>query len=74
MKITKLSKSAIECYKACEWQYFLQYICKIQTPGSLSNVSGNIVHSVAEILAKQNKNGKINNGSKRNDPYWLLDV
>lgn len=74
MQITSASKSSIETAQSCEWLYYLQYICGIRTPSGKSALLGNIVHHVLEMMARQKKNNRHSNDSKRNNYLFLLDI
>ena len=74
MKVKKLSKSAIDCYKECEWKYFLKYICGLQEPTGRAACIGNIVHKVFEILAQTKKTGHYLLNDKYTDKNYLMNI
>lgn len=67
MNITQASKSGLECFNGCSWQYFLQYICKIRTPSGKAALLGNICHKVLELYARRG----LKNSKKIDHPSYL---
>lgn len=74
MIIKKGSKSALETYDNCQWDYYLKYNLGFKTPSGKSAILGTICHKVLEILARRTKANKITRNSIINDPEFLLTI
>lgn len=67
MRIEKCSASAINSYKFCNFQYYLEYVLGMQSSSGKSAVIGTIVHQVLEWTAK------LRMRNKTLPTEWLID-
>lgn len=74
MNINSLRASSIESFDDCQFKYFLNNICNIDSVPNKKALLGTIVHHVLEIIAKTKKTGHYKLKSKINNHSYLLDL
>lgn len=74
MEINYGRASTLQTYDDCEFRYFLQYCCELDSPAGKKAALGTLVHLVLEILAKAKKTKHYLLQDKYTDPKYLLDI
>jgi ATP-dependent helicase/DNAse subunit B len=74
MEINYLRASSIGTYKDCQFKYFLDYTCGLQSPAGKKALLGTIFHWIYEALARCKKTGHYKLNDKYSDPNYLLQV
>lgn len=74
MKIDYIRSSCIGTYTDCEWKYYLEYLCGVESIANFAALKGTMVHCVGELLARSKKTGRHLRKDKYNDYNYLLDI
>lgn len=67
MRINRASASAVNAYAFCPFQYYLNYVLRMEQSSGKAAVQGNIVHQVFEWIGALARRGKYI------PPEWLLE-
>lgn len=74
MYIDNIRASSLGSYKDCEFRYFLNFVCGIESVAGSKALFGTIIHAVMEILAKVKKTGHYKLKDKYCSEKYILDI
>lgn len=74
MYINYLRASTANTYNSCQFQYFLNYVCNIESKAGKKALLGTIVHHALEIIAKAKKTKHYLLNDKYINPEYLLNI
>lgn len=74
MHISSARSSSLNCYEDCEFRFFLNYVCGVESLAGKRAALGTTVHLALQKMADMKKAGRHLKDSKFNDPEFLLAI